>query len=126
METLTAARIADLLIDARTRTLLLVGVVPEEDLRRQHDPLMGPIIWDLGHIGTFEELWLLQNLEGKVAFGEMPGMYNPFEHPRAVRGKLELPNVDDARHYLAEIRRRVLDRLQGFDPASSDPLLRDG
>jgi iron(II)-dependent oxidoreductase len=126
METLTAPRIADLLTDARTRTLLLVGAVSEDDLRRQHDPLMGPIIWDLGHIGTFEELWLLQNLDGKVAFGEMPGLYNPFEHPRSVRGKLELPGIDEARSFLANIRRRVLDRLDRFDPNSEDPLLRDG
>ena len=83
-----AARLAE----ARARTLLLMGPVTEEDLRTQHDPLMGPIIWDLGHIAHFEELWLLSNLEGEIRFGEMPGMFNPFEHPRAVRGALDLPD----------------------------------
>ena len=51
---------------------------------------MSPIMWDLGHIAHFEELWLVRNLDGPVEFGEMPGIYNPFEHPRRVRGELTL------------------------------------
>ena len=41
--------IRSLLDDARQRTLLLVGSLTEDDLRLQHDPLMSPILWDLGH-----------------------------------------------------------------------------
>jgi iron(II)-dependent oxidoreductase len=78
--------IAERLADARARTLLLVASVTEDDLRRQHDALMGPILWDLGHIAHFEELWLLDNLRGEIRFGEMPGMFNPFENPRSARG----------------------------------------
>ena len=70
---LSAREAAELLMDARERTLLLIGPVSEEDLRAQHSPLMGPILWDLGHIAHFEELWLIDNLEGPVEFGEMPG-----------------------------------------------------
>jgi iron(II)-dependent oxidoreductase len=53
--------------EARARTLLLVDSLTEEDLHRQHDVLMSPIIWDLGHIAHFEELWLIRNLEGPVS-----------------------------------------------------------
>ena len=28
------------------------------DLNRVHDPLMSPLVWDLGHIAAFEDLWL--------------------------------------------------------------------
>ena len=52
----------------------------------QHDPLMSPILWDLGHIAHFEELWLTRNLDGPIEFVEMPGLYNPFEHPRSDAG----------------------------------------
>jgi gamma-glutamyl hercynylcysteine S-oxide synthase len=125
-DVITHAQVIDLLTEARARTLLLIAPLSEEDLRLQHDPLMGPIIWDLGHIAIFEELWLLQNLDGKVTFGEMPGMYNPFEHPRAVRGQLELPTLRESLDFMASIRTRVLERLDRTDFASSDPLLRDG
>ena len=48
--------IADLLTEARERTFLLISALSDEDLHRQHDPLMSPIIWDVGHIAHFEEL----------------------------------------------------------------------
>ena len=118
--------IATLLTEARDRTLQLIETVSEEDLRAQHDPLMGPILWDLGHIGHFEALWLDRNLDGKVEFVEMPGMYNPFEHPRRVRGALPLPTLGATLEAMAEIRDRVLERLEHVDLASDDPLLRDG
>src|SRR6476659_6643746 len=88
---LSKQEIASLLTEARERTLLLVRDLSDEDLHRQHDPLMSPIIWDIGHIAHFEELWLTRNLNGPIEFSEMPGMYNPFEHPRATRAELPLP-----------------------------------
>lgn len=118
--------IVDLLTEARARTLLLISPLSEEDLLRQHDPLMGPIMWDLGHISHFEELWLLSNLEGEIEFGEMPGMFNPFENPRSVRGKLDLPNLRATLDALADTRARVLRALQHADFASTNALLRDG
>ncbi len=112
--------------EARTRTLLLVSPLSQEDLARQHDRLMSPILWDLGHIAHFEELWLLRQLDAPVTFGEMPGMFNPFEHPRATRGELPLPSTDEIRAVLDDVRARVLKRLATVDLTSSDPLLRDG
>lgn len=112
--------------EARSRTLQLIETVSEADLLTQHDPLMGPILWDLGHIAHFEALWLDQNLDGKVEFVEMPGMYNPFEYPRRVRGTLPLPSLAETVAIMAEIRERVLERLQRVDLDSDDPLLRGG
>lgn len=117
--------IAARLGEARDRTFALVAPLTDEDLHLQHDVLMSPIIWDLGHIGHFEELWLVRNLEGPVEFGEMPGIYNPFENPRRVRGQLALPSLDECRTMMGEIRSRVLSRLKNVDFNSGDPLLRD-
>jgi iron(II)-dependent oxidoreductase len=118
--------IADQLLVARARTLLLLAPLTDEELRAQHDPLMSPILWDLGHIAYFEELWLTRNLQGPIEFVEMPGLFNPFEHPRSERGKLALPGLAHCREIMDEIRGRVLGRLAitDFDPAN--PLLRDG
>ncbi|OYV72551.1 MAG: hypothetical protein B7Z72_04505, partial [Gemmatimonadetes bacterium 21-71-4] len=91
----TTAACRTMLEEARARTLALIAPLDEADLRRQHDPLMGPILWDLGHIAGFEELWLTRNLDGAIRFVEMPGLYNPFEHPRATRGALALPSLAD-------------------------------
>src|SRR6476620_3090725 len=118
--------IADQLLEARARTLLLVAPLNDEDLHLQHDALMSPILWDLGHIAHFEELWLTRNLEGPIEFVEMPGLYNPFEHPRSTRGSLALPGLEHCRDVMDEIRGRVLARLVSPDFDASNPLLRDG
>ena len=121
-----AEAIADQLLEARARTLLLVAPLTDEELRMQHDPLMSPILWDLGHIAHFEELWLTRNLDGPIEFVEMPGLYNPFEHPRSTRGGLALPDLAHSREVMDEIRGRVLGRLVTLEPEPGNPLLHDG
>ena len=118
--------IASQLAEARARTLLLVQPLSDSELRLQHDPLMSPIIWDLGHIAHFEELWLTRNLDGPVEFVEMPGLFNPFEHPRSERGSLRLPTFAECQEVMEEIRSRVLERLHETDLDDVNPLLRQG
>lgn len=124
---LSASEIRHLLAEARERTLILTASLSETDLRLQHDPLMSPIVWDLGHIGHFEEVWLIENLEnGDMGSEGLHGIYNPFEHPRAVRDELPLPSLPECRTYLDGVRRAVLDRLETVDLTTGEPLLRDG
>jgi iron(II)-dependent oxidoreductase len=115
-----------LLDEARLRTLELIAPLSDQDLATQHDVLMSPVLWDLGHIAHFEELWLTQNLDGPIRFAEMPGMYNPFEHPRRVRGQLVYPTRTEAIELMQSIRDRVLARLERVTLGDENPLLRDG
>jgi iron(II)-dependent oxidoreductase len=118
--------IANQLLEARDRTFLLLASLDDQELRAQHDPLMSPILWDLGHIAYFEELWLTRNLQGPIEFVEMPGLFNPFEHPRSERGALPLPTLAHCREIMDEIRDRVLGRLAIADFEITNPLMRDG
>ena len=106
--------------------MLLVAPLSDDDLRAQHDPLMSPVLWDIGHIAHFAELWLTQNLDGQIRFAEMPGMYNPFEHPRRVRGQLIYPSLDECWAITTEIQQRIAAKLGSVDWGSDAPLLRDG
>src|SRR6185312_10871529 len=82
----TAARerLAGDLERARTRTLRLVDF-DDAELRRQYDPLMSPLVWDLAHIGQQEELWLLRDgnpdRPGMLP-REVEGLYDAFVHSR--------------------------------------------
>jgi iron(II)-dependent oxidoreductase len=119
--------IAGELAAARERTNELLAPISDDDLVRQFSPLMSPLVWDLAHIGHFEELWLLRRLTGaEPIFTAGDDVYDAFEHPRDERPSLELMDPAKARAYLAEVRSRVLDVLArcDFDPA--EPLLRDG
>lgn len=118
--------IARSLTAARERTLMLIEPLSDEDLVLQHDPLMSPILWDVGHIAHFEELWLTRNLEGRIEFSEMPGIYNPFENPRASRGTLPLKPRAQMLGELERIRTAVLERLATVEFDDANPLLRSG
>ncbi len=119
-------QLAERLVEARARTLELIRPLTSGDLQIQHDPLMSPILWDLGHIAHFEELWLTRNLDGEIKFVEMPGLFNPMEHPRNERATLALPSLAQILRLMADIRGQVLERLGRADLASGNPLLRDG
>ena len=58
-------RIAGELTAARVRTSGLTDCVDDDDLTRQHSPLMSPLVWDLAHIANQEELWLLRAVGGR-------------------------------------------------------------
>ena len=84
-------RIADLLVTARERTRGLTECVDEDDLIRQHSPLMSPLVWDLAHIANQEELWLLREVGGRDPLHpEIDPLYDAFEHPRSERPTLPL------------------------------------
>ncbi len=126
---MSKAAIAEALSEARGRTLALVESLDDEQLNAVYSPILSPLAWDLGHIANFEELWLVQTIGGREPLnGELGRFYDAIENPRRVRG--ELPILRDAglRAYMADVRERALDVLDGVEvgPDAEDPLLRDG
>ena len=121
------ARIVDALEEARHRTNWLLDPVDDERLMKQHNRLMSPLVWDAGHIGVFEELWLVQNMTGSVPIDEeRMHLYDAFDNPRWVRGSLPLLNREQVADYRDVVRRRVVEILDEVDLDGDDPLTRDG
>src|SRR3954467_15138668 len=88
----------------RERTLALIAHLSEADLERVIDPIMSPLVWDLGHIAAYEDLWLNHRFAGRpLLHPELAAFYDAFETPRSVRGEIELLDTDGARDYLAEV-----------------------
>ncbi len=57
-----AGAILDGLAAAREATLALVAPLDTEQLERVHSPIMSPLVWDLGHIAAYEDLWIGQRI----------------------------------------------------------------
>jgi iron(II)-dependent oxidoreductase len=113
--------------EARQRTALLVEQLDDERLNTIYSPLLSPLAWDLGHIASFEELWLVQTVGGREPLrGELGRLYDAIEQPRAGRGELPILRGAELRSYMEEVRARALDVLDAVDLESDDPLLRDG
>jgi len=123
----TKQELAAALKRARESTLRLVEPVTDEQLVAQVSPIMSPLVWDLAHIGWFEELWLIRRLAGsEPSLERFDHLYDAFQHPRGERSSLPILTPPDARAYLADVRRRALEILDDIEFDYSDPLLRDG
>jgi iron(II)-dependent oxidoreductase len=123
-------RIAEELEEARRRTRYLLATVSEEDLAVQHDPIMSPLIWDYGHIGYYEELWLLQGLLGRGPTSEeINDIYDASRYSRGERPDLNLLDRAGAERFLQEVRREATEALENISDEkldSGDSLTREG
>jgi gamma-glutamyl hercynylcysteine S-oxide synthase len=104
--------IANELIRARRRSDALTQAVEDDDLTRQHSPLMSPLVWDYAHIGNQEELWLVRDVGGREPIrADIDNLYDAFQHPRRDRPSLPLLGPAEARSYVGTVREKVFDVL---------------
>lgn len=113
-----------LLRRTRLRTYEIISPLVEDHLQRQHDPLMGPLAWDLAHIAAFEALWLgaaLATDEQAERVGEgLEPVYDAIVTPRAERGALPLPDRAALAAKLDHVRSTTLGALRTHRLVDSD------
>jgi gamma-glutamyl hercynylcysteine S-oxide synthase len=110
---LSAAEAVEALSEARERTLALVDSVSDADLEHVHSTLMSPLVWDLGHIAAFEDLWLVHRYGGRPLLrDDLADVYDAFETPRAGRGDLPFLGPADAKRYLEDVRARTIEVIE--------------
>jgi gamma-glutamyl hercynylcysteine S-oxide synthase len=107
---------------------MLVEPLSEEQLNRVYTSILSPLVWDLGHIASFEELWLVQRVGGREPLrGELGRLYDAIENPRPGRGELPILRGELLYAYMDEVRARALDVLEQVELVdTNDPLLREG
>jgi gamma-glutamyl hercynylcysteine S-oxide synthase len=124
------ARLVAELRASRERTRALADAVDDEELTRQHSPLMSPLSWDVAHIANMEDFWLVR----RAGPGEDPTpgvredvdhLYDAFTNPRSGRPELPLLDPVEARAYGATVRERALEILEEAGP-DGRALLEDG
>jgi iron(II)-dependent oxidoreductase len=115
-ESLVKERIRALLAEARERTMRLIAPISTENLERVHSKLMSPLVWDLGHIAAFEDLWICHRT-GRLAplRPDLMDVYDAAETPRRRRGEVPLLDLAAALDYLDDVRARALDVLGRAD-----------
>ncbi len=123
-----ATAIAAALAESRARLLDLLSPLTDEQLTVQHSPLMSPLVWDLAHVGNYEDIWLVRALGGEAVGAHLDDLYDAFRHPRRERPSLPLLSPAEAREYIGAVRSRALALLDAVDisPANRNPLLSNG
>ena len=108
---------------ARRRTLALFDTLPDDALLGPRLPIVNPPLWETGHIGWFQERWMLRlRPDGSLGPSLLQGadaLYDSSAVPHATRWDLPLPGPDATRAYLAQVLERVVDRLYRVDSGSA-------
>jgi gamma-glutamyl hercynylcysteine S-oxide synthase len=104
------------LTSARDYTLRLVDSLGPEQWQVPQRPTLNLPLWELGHIGWFQEHWCLRQRHGKLPRASiLPGadaLYNSSTVPHQARWALPLPSVPETRDYLADVLDQALDTLE--------------
>jgi len=116
----------DGLTEARGRTLALVEPVCEDDLDRVHDSLMSPLVWDLGHIAAFEDLWVSRAGGLPPLRPDLFEVYDAEETPRAERGELDYLKCQEAREFMSDVNDRAFGVLREADLSEAGDGLNGG
>lgn len=120
------------LMDARNHTLRWIGIFEQALAERQWQvPLLAevnPPLWELGHVGWFQEAWIARNVQrsrGTAADPHAPRLasiaphadrwYDSSHVPHDSRWTLDLPDLQATKQYLADSIEITLDMLAGAE-----------
>ncbi len=126
------------LMDARNQTLRWLSVY-EATLADGHwrvpmQPELNPPLWEIGHIGWFQEYWIGRHVQRQRGTACDPtgirlasvephadAWYDPARVPHEHRWMLDLPGLQRTKDYLAATLEITLDLLDATDTDGVDP-----
>lgn len=128
-----AAQLEAALAEGRARLLALFAgferSLGAHGLQIAFDPVLNLPLWELGHIGWFEEWWVRRNADRARGIRYDAGRpreaslldgadawYDSANVPHATRWRLALPDAPAARGYLAAVRAATLALLRQSSP----------
>ncbi len=103
--TLSRKRLAEMLAEARARTVLLVSPLSEDSMRAQPDEAVRPVLDELEQILRFELRWLAQEPDKNPAEAEVPGC----------------SSYDEWFDAMLAVRERSLERLESAVDLNASP-----
>jgi gamma-glutamyl hercynylcysteine S-oxide synthase len=114
-------QLAEMLVDARRRTLELVGDLDDEQMMGPQLRIVNPPLWEIGHLAWFQEYWNLRRPSGIWYEGDRPfglsvlenadELYNSIEVAHDTRWELPLLSRGDTLAYMQRILDDTLHKL---------------
>ena len=109
------------LTDARERELTLFSDLGPDLMLGTRAHFLEPPIWELGHVGWFQEWWILRHLAGAdPLLPRGDSMYDSFNVSYTKRWDHEFPSRDETLRYVREVLDRCVDRLGAGEPTERD------
>lgn len=99
---------------ARQRTHELLDGLDAEQLIGPKLPTVNPMQWEIGHVGWFYEYFILRRIYDYAPLLERGDMlYDSIAIAHETRWDLPLYPLSETLDYMAEVERRLIDRLDG-------------
>ena len=115
---LTADALVGVILDARRVELELVEELTDDQMLGARQHFVEPPIWEIGHVGWFQEYWILRHLDGAQTL--LPGsdrIYDSFNVSYARRWDHRFPSRQATLAYIAGVLRRSVERLDSREPS---------
>lgn len=99
--------------DARQRVIELVEDLTDDQLVGPVLPTVNPLIWEIGHLAWFQEVFVLRRTLGQdPIFHQADAIWDSGAIPHDTRWYLDLPSRDQTLAYVREVADRVIDAVR--------------
>src|SRR5437879_10236012 len=108
----TATSLLAALLDARSVELQLLADLTDAQMLGTRGRFLEPPIWEMGHVGWFQEYWILRHLDGRAPL--LPGsdaIYDAFNVPYTERWDHRYPSRPQTAEYISAVLARSVARL---------------
>jgi iron(II)-dependent oxidoreductase len=117
----TAVSLADTLLEARSVEMQLLDGLTDEQMVGAPAHFVEPPIWEMGHVGWFQEYWILRHLDGAATL--LPGsdgIYDAFNVSYTRRWDHRYPSRRQTLDYICDVIRRSTRRLEWREPTEKE------
>jgi iron(II)-dependent oxidoreductase len=105
--------LGETVIDARRRSLELLGDLDEDQLLGPRLPIVNPLLWEMGHLAWFAEKWVLRHASKRPPLrSDADALFDSAAVPHDTRWDLPLPPRAATLDYMNQVQERILDVLQ--------------
>src|SRR5215813_6668491 len=109
------------LTDARRFELELFEGVADSQLLGENAHFLEPPIWEIGHVGWFQEYWILRHLDGaEPLLPGSDGIYDSFNVSYRLRWEHRFPSRRETLDYIARVLERVVGRIESREPTAEE------
>jgi len=113
--------LGDWVRDARRRSLELVADLSDAELLGPRLQIVNPPVWELGHVGWFQERWVLRHARGRAPIrADGDALYDSAAVGHDTRWGLPLPSREETLRYVTRVRDDVLELLEEREPTPEE------